>query len=112
MLMTSGRANRIADKRNKEQEVVTKMVLIYCRGHRHATSRFCPDCQSLLEYAVERIERCPFMETKTFCSTCPVHCYQEDMRAKIKDVMRYSGPRMLYHHPILAVRHLIETIRT
>jgi hypothetical protein len=27
------------------------------------------------------------------------------MRARIKEVMRYAGPRMLYRHPILALWH-------
>ena len=26
---------------------------------------------------------------------------------KIKTVMRFSGPRMLFYHPIMAIRHLI-----
>jgi hypothetical protein len=30
------------------------------------------------------------------------------MRDKIRRVMRYSGPRMLTRHPILAVDHLIK----
>jgi hypothetical protein len=33
------------------------------------------------------------------------------MRQQIKDVMRYAGPRMLYHHPILAIRHIWDSIR-
>ena len=31
------------------------------------------------------------------------------MREKIRVVMRFSGPRMLFHHPVAAVRHVIET---
>ena len=31
------------------------------------------------------------------------------MREKIRAVMRYSGPRMMSDHPIVAVRHLVET---
>jgi hypothetical protein len=27
------------------------------------------------------------------------------MRARIKEVMRYAGPRMFWHHPILAWLH-------
>ena len=53
-------------------------------------------------------EKCPHMETKTFCSCCKTHCYKPDMKQKIKEVMRYSGPRMLFHHPVLAVKHVIE----
>jgi len=33
------------------------------------------------------------------------------MREKIRAVMRYSGPRMLFSHPVLVVRHGIESIR-
>ena len=38
-----------------------------------------------------------------------MHCYKPQMREKIRDVMRFSGPRMIFHHPIAAVRHVIET---
>ena len=27
---------------------------------------------------------------------------------KIKEVMKFSGPRMLIYHPVIAIRHLIE----
>ncbi len=101
--------NRAAleDKRDKEKVVVGKMIAIYCKGHKHTTG-LCRDCQELLDYAHLRIDGCPFVETKTFCSTCPVHCYEQNMRTKIKRVMRYSGPWMLLHHPILAIRHLLK----
>ena len=32
-----------------------------------------------------------------------------EMREKIRQVMRYSGPRMIFHHPIAALRHLYYT---
>jgi hypothetical protein len=31
------------------------------------------------------------------------------MREKIKEIMRFSGPRMIFYHPIMAIRHLIES---
>ncbi len=31
------------------------------------------------------------------------------MREKFDAVMRFSGPRMLLHHPIWAIRHVVET---
>ena len=37
------------------------------------------------------------METKTFCSNCKVHCYKPEMRKKIRAVMRFSGPRMIFY---------------
>lgn len=32
-----------------------------------------------------------------------------EMREKIRAVMRFSGPRMIFHHPVAAVRHVLET---
>ena len=51
------------------------------------------------------------MENKTFCSNCKVHCYKPEIRQRIKEVMRFSGPRMIFHHPIAAFRHVIESSR-
>jgi hypothetical protein len=31
------------------------------------------------------------------------------MREKIREVMRFSGPRMIFYHPITAIRHVIES---
>ncbi len=33
------------------------------------------------------------------------------MRERVRVVMRYAGPRMLFRHPILAVRHLLDERR-
>jgi hypothetical protein len=30
------------------------------------------------------------------------------MREKIINVMRYSGPRIIFHHPFIAIQHLID----
>ena len=66
----------------------------------------CPQCQELLTYAHQRLEHCKFGEDKPSCTCCPVHCYKPAMRQQIRQVMRYSGPRMLLHNPVLAIRHL------
>lgn len=94
------------EKRNKEIMVVREMIRFYCKRH-HDTKELCPECQRLYDYAKMRVEYCPFMETKTFCSNCKVHCYKPQMREKIRLVMRYSGPRMLYYHPLLTIWHVI-----
>ena len=103
------------EKRKKEQHVVEEMIRLYCRKHHKGydrqTGRMCPVCQQLSDYAKLRSEKCPFMEEKTFCSNCRVHCYKPEMREKIRQVMRFSGPRMLLHHPILAMWHVICTLR-
>lgn len=102
----------LCDKREKEKQVVDLMIRLYCRKkHRgmQGENELCAQCQELREYARQRSDHCPFMETKTFCSNCRVHCYKPEMREKIRQVMRFAGPRMMLYHPIMAVRHVACT---
>lgn len=96
-------------KREREKETVSKMIKIYCRKKHGTKKGLCPECAKLEEYAKLRSDKCPFMETKTFCSNCKVHCYKPEMREKIREVMRFSGPRMLLVDPVMAIRHVIES---
>lgn len=98
-------------KREREKQVVQLMIRLYCKKLHGTQKGLCPECRELAEYSVMRSDRCPFMETKTFCSNCRVHCYKPEMREKIRKVMRFSGPRMLLHHPVMAVRHVMESRR-
>ena len=97
----------VLSKREREKETVSLMISIYCRKN-HGSKKLCPECAALDAYARARSDNCPYMETKTFCSNCQVHCYKPDMREQIRAVMRFSGPRMLFHRPITAIRHVIE----
>ena len=112
----------------KEKQTVQAMICLYCKGNKHgredvstsAETRnasdanrtpsvnpsLCPQCQSLLEYSLSRLERCPFGNAKPSCARCHVHCYKPNMRKQIRNVMRYSGPRMLFYNPVLALCHL------
>lgn len=96
-------------KIEKEKRVVASMVGLYCRRiHRGGGKRLCPECASLLEYALGRLSRCPHGEGKPTCRRCNVHCYSHSRRKEIAAVMRYSGPRMLFYHPLTALRHLLD----
>ena len=95
-------------KREREKQLVSQMIALYCKKN-HGGKTLCPDCAALDAYARQRSDKCPFMETKTFCSNCAVHCYRPDMREKIRLVMRFSGPLMILYHPILAIRHVIAS---
>lgn len=99
-------------KRDKEKYMVEEMIALYCRKN-HNTKKYhmCNECFELAEYAKSRSDNCPFMEEKTFCSNCKVHCYKPEMREKIRKVMRFSGPRMIFVHPIMAIKHVICTIK-
>ena len=98
-----------ASKREKEKETVSLMIKLYCRKNHNTKSGLCKECAELDSYSKMRSDKCPFMETKTFCSNCKVHCYKPVMQEKIRKVMRFSGPRMIFYHPVMAVSHLIQT---
>ena len=106
------RQRTVGEKREREKAMVGEMIDLYCRRNRGTKKgALCESCRALKEYARSRSDHCPFMETKTFCSNCKVHCYRPEMREKIRAVMRFSGPRMLFYHPGPALRHVIETKR-
>ena len=97
-------------EKQKELSVVKMMIEFYCHHNHHTKHHeLCPECQELYEYVVFRRSKCPWGDNKPFCANCPIHCYKPDMRQKIRDVMRFSGPRITFVHPIIAMRHLIET---
>ena len=100
--------SRIHPRIQRERKTVAAMISIYCQDHHRAGPDLCEQCRALLEYAWLRLARCPFQENKTSCGNCPVHCYKPEMRERIRAVMRYSGPRMIRRHPLLALAHLID----
>lgn len=91
----------------REKRTVAQMIKIYCQG-KHHSKQLCAECQELLNYAQLRLERCKFGNQKHTCKKCPVHCYKPCMRQKMQGVMRYAGSRMLWHHPIAAIRHMLN----
>ncbi len=95
---------------DNEKKVVKLMIEVYCKKN-HSGNAICSECKALLDYAFLRADRCPFKENKTFCSNCTVHCYKPEMKEKIRNVMRFSGPRMILYHPIIAIKHVISTKR-
>ena len=107
---------KIAKRRDREEKTISQMVALYCAGNHEAASRtetvvcgeaVCPQCAQLDEYATLRTRRCRKMHVKTSCDACENHCYKPEMRERIRQVMRYSGPRMMTKHPIAAIRHLL-----
>ncbi len=85
------------------------MLKIYCRDHHQSNAeRLCSECLELLQYVEARLDKCPLGHRKPTCAKCRIHCYKPQMRQQIRAVMRYSGPRMLTSHPILAIAHLVK----
>ena len=90
-----------------EKAVVGKMIRLY---YRHKLGLLEPSTEELelVCYAQQRLSRCKFGEKKPACKKCPIHCYRPDMRAKIRDVMRWAGPRMIIYDPIAAIKHILN----
>ena len=117
----------IAARLQRERRTIQLMIEIYCRkkhgsaagwyarprrlpvaiGHDRAQG-LCHECADLLEYALQRIEKCPFKDDKPTCRTCPVHCYKKDMREQVRRMMAYSGPWMMVYHPVLTIQHYLD----
>jgi len=96
----------------KEKKTITAMIRIFCDArHGNSGKPLCPECSNLLDYAKQRLDKCPFGQDKGACSKCEIHCYKPDMRKHVTEVMRYSGPRMLRKHPLLAIDHLLKVKR-
>lgn len=93
----------------REKKTISVMIRLYCHKH-HSTAGdlLCEDCEELLQYAMVRLDKCPLGPEKGPCSKCEIHCYKPAMKKKIREVMRFSGPRMLSRHPALAVSHLMK----
>ena len=77
-------------KRQQERMVVLQIIGLYCQGHHHRHlpgEPLCPDCQQIADYAI--------------------HCYARPQQEQILRIMRYGGPRMLLHHPLMALHHML-----
>lgn len=98
----------MSDKRIKREIKTVEMMIKLYKKHHPAPEQQHDYYEKLFSYAVNRLEKCRYQEDKPACKQCPVHCYQPKQREQMKVIMRWAGPRMLLHHPILAIRHLID----
>ncbi len=101
--------NKNSKKKIDYEKIVVKMMAsYYCKKHHYPEKNLCCNCEKLVEHAYLKLDKCFFGEDKPVCSECKIHCYSVAMRKRIKDIMRYSGPRMIYIHPIASLKHLMN----
>ena len=94
----------------KDLKVLAKFIRVYCES-RHGgaaditpssepTETFgkgislCPSCRALLDYALLKRRNCP-LDPKPSCKNCRIHCYSKEYRAMIREIMAFSGRRMI-----------------
>jgi hypothetical protein len=92
----------------RERRTVAAMIGIWCDGKHGSDAALCPECADLEAYTRLRLEKCPYGPAKPTCANCPIHCYRPQRREQIRGVMAFAGPRILWRHPVLAVRHMLD----
>ena len=100
----------IEKKREKEKQLSELMIRLYCKGVHKTKKGLCVECMDLLGYCNNKTDKCPFMEDKTFCVACRVHCYGKAYREKIREVMKYSGKKIIWRKPVFAIKHLVAVL--
>ena len=101
----------LTEQAEREMKTLEFMIGIYCRKKHKHKDGLCEECKELLDYARLRRSLCPFGDKKTFCSNCKIHCYKKEMHEKMRNVMKFAGPRMIFYDPKQALGHVAETIR-
>ena len=111
-------------KLRRDLKTLANFIRIYCDG-KHAkfpTTRvrlnhcdvgamvgfelkLCPGCTRLLQHAFVKRINCP-LDPKPACKNCPQHCYHPAYRARIREVMKYSGHRLLFSGRLDYLLHL------
>lgn len=109
----------------RDLKTLAIFIHIYCR-HRHPEAPktlaalnthdvqaiagkqvwLCPDCTKLLAHAFTKRTHCP-MEPKPACKHCPNHCYHPNYREKIREVMRFSGRKLVLSGRLDLLFHLL-----
>ncbi len=92
----------------REKKEVGFMVQIYCNAKHKTKDNLCSECCEFLTYAKDRLSNCPYQVKKPACGVCRLTCYYPEKKEKGLKIFYYSGPRMFYKHPILAIRHMID----
>jgi hypothetical protein len=111
---------RQSGEMKKELKVLTDFVELFCRAkHWNSPSAdsaeamqigkahpLCVDCNELVRYAIERRLRCP-LDPKPTCKKCPIHCYGKEYRERIREIMAFSGRRMILRGRLDYIRHFL-----
>lgn len=109
----------------RDLKTLALFIDLYCR-HKHAgaerapvdlrthdvaaiagkTIVLCPECTKLLAHALVKRTHCP-MDPKPMCKHCPNHCYHPTYRQQIREVMKFSGRKMVFGGRLDYLFHLL-----
>lgn len=93
----------------EEADTLQAMVSLYCQHHHGTSDQRCPQCEAFLNYALKRLACCPYGAQKPVCAKCRIHCYRQAEKDLARNIMRWSGPRLTFTHPMLTLKHLVKS---
>ena len=93
----------------QEIDTIRAIVSLHCRKkHDHPPKLLCSECEDLLTYCEQKIQYCPWGDKRGQCVTCKSNCFHPDYIKRIKPMMRWAGPRLIFYHPIKLLRHYLR----
>jgi hypothetical protein len=101
----------LSNKERHDLKTLAKFATVYCHAHHKGgqtpfdfqapgfegvlrSLELCEDCAKLLRYGFTMRVRCPH-DPKPMCKKCPDRCYKPEYRARIREVMKFSGMYLL-----------------
>ena len=98
----------ITSQQKKYIRLIGKFVEVYCTGKHWETEkkpfllpvdlgerRMCPECTIFMAYAIAKRMKCPLEAEKPSCKKCRIHCYAKTEREKVREIMAYSGRKLM-----------------
>jgi predicted amidophosphoribosyltransferase len=123
--MNSSVGHAVAKKLNRDLKTLALFIDLYCRScHTEAVKStvclkthdlqallgrkltLCDDCRKLLTHAFVKRSHCP-LDPKPACKHCPSHCYNPAYRQRMRQVMKFSGWKMLLGGRLNYLFHLL-----
>lgn len=101
--------------------ILGRFVAVYC-GDKHADRpktvfrykgigdstwrgiEVCDECTKMLTHGTAKRLICP-MEPKPYCKECDVHCYAPGYRERVREIMRYSGKKLILRGRVDLIYH-------
>ena len=112
----------ISKKEKEDIRILLKFVSIYCGEHHEGEKTpfslkkmdvqeiekkeipVCKECARLLTYGLTMRLKCPH-DPKPMCKKCETQCYHGNYKAKIREVMKFSGMYMIKHGRVDMLYH-------
>lgn len=103
--------NELTPEQLKDVKVLARFIQVYCHAHHDRQScgdvelprelqrgkrsdTVCRECAALLEHGIKKRSLCP-LDPKPTCKKCHIHCYGKEYRQKIREIMAFSGRKLL-----------------